>query len=108
MTADFADDISKMCKKEGLLVNIMRKPASTKVSKEQRVFDSAPDIRERMIFRSDGNRSKEYVMFMQNVYSFTMTGKNQHDDAPDSLAMAIRMAFFSQLNTVEVFRSPLR
>ena len=108
MTAGFADDIDKMCKDSGIRVNIMRKPASTKTSKEQRIFDAAPDIRERMVFRSDGNRSKEYVMFMQNVYSFTMTGKNPHDDAPDSLAGAINMAFFSKPNTIEVFQSPFR
>lgn len=108
MTAGFADDIDKMCKEAGIRVNIMRKPASTKTSKEQRIFDAAPDIRERMIFRSDGNRSKEYVMFMQNVYAFTMTGKVAHDDAPDSLAMCINMAFFSKPNTVEIIQSPFR
>lgn len=108
MTAGFADDIDKMCKEAGIRVNIMRKPASTKTSKEQRIFDAAPDIRERMVFRSDGNRSKEYVLFMQNVYSFTMTGKNQHDDAPDALAAGIQMAFFSKPTTIEVFQSPFR
>lgn len=108
MTAGYADDIDKMCKEAGIRVNIMRKPASTKTSKEQRIFDAAPDIRERMVFRSDGNRSKEYVMFMQNVYAFTMTGKVPHDDAPDSLAQAVVMAFFSKPNTVEIFQSPFR
>ena len=108
MTAGFADDIDQMCKDAGLHVNIMRKPASTKTSKEQRIFDAAPDIRERMVFRSDGSRSKEYVMFMQNVYSFTMTGKNAHDDASDSLAQAVVMAFFSKPSVAEVMRSPFR
>ena len=106
MTASFADDIDKMLKDDGIRLNMIRKPASTKQSKEQRIFDAAPDIRERMVFRSDGNRTKEYVMFMQNVYSFTMSGKNQHDDAPDSLAMAINMAFFSKPNIVEVVKRP--
>ena len=27
-------------------------------------------------------------MFMQNVYSFSINGKNKNDDAQDSLAMA--------------------
>ena len=104
MTAGFADDIDKMLKDDGHRINMIKKPASTKQSKEQRIFDAAPDIRERMVFRSDGNRTKEYVMFMQNVYSFTMNGKNQHDDAPDSLAMAINMAFFAKANTVEIYK----
>lgn len=108
MTAGYADDIDKMCKEAGMRVNIMKKPASTKTSKEQRIFDAAPDIRERMVFRNDGDRSKEYVLFMQNVYSFTMNGKNKHDDAPDSLAAAIQMAFFSKPTTIQVFQNPFR
>ena len=59
-----------------------------------------------MVFREDGNRSKAYVLFMQNVYSFTMNGKNKHDDAPDSLAAAIQMAFFAKVNTAEIIRRP--
>ena len=106
MTSGFADDVDKMLKDAGHRINIIKKPASTKQSKEQRIFDAAPDIRERMVFRSDGGRSKEYVMFMQNVFSFTMTGKNQHDDAPDSLAGAINMAFFSKPNFVEIVKRP--
>lgn len=39
----------------------------------------------------DGKRSKEYTKFMQNVFSFKMTGKNKHDDSVDSLAMAVDM-----------------
>ena len=106
MTAGFADDIDEMLKKDGHRINMIKKSASTKTSKEQRIFDAAPDIRERMVFRSDGSRSKEYVMFMQNVYSFTMNGKNQHDDAPDSLAMAVNMAFFSKPNFVSIMQRP--
>ena len=46
-----------------------------------------------MYFLEDGKRSKEYSLFMQNVYAFKVLGKNKHDDAPDSLAMAAEMAF---------------
>ena len=44
-----------------------------------------------MIFVESGKRSKDYEAFMQNVYSFKLLGKNKHDDAPDSLAMAMNM-----------------
>jgi hypothetical protein len=30
---------------------------------------------------------------MNNLYSFTIVGKNKNDDAPDSLAMAADMVF---------------
>ena len=66
-------------------------PAPPQKAKDQRIFDKAPDIRELMIFREDGKRSKAYSLFMQNVYSFKAFARNKHDDAPDSLAMAITM-----------------
>lgn len=62
-------------------------------NKQERIFAASPDIREHMIFLEEGKRSKEYQMFMQNVYSFKVIGKNKHDDAPDSLQMAIAFAF---------------
>jgi hypothetical protein len=89
MTADYAEGIEKYLARP---CNLITRPASTSAgSKEQRIFDKAPDIRQRMVFRESGCRSKEYELFMQNVFSFKIIGKNKHDDAPDSLAMAITM-----------------
>ena len=58
-----------------------------------------------MIFLESGKRSKEYEMFMQNLFSFAIGRKNVHDDAPDSLAIALTMAIFSG-NRVEILRRP--
>ena len=44
---------------------------------------------------------------MTNVYSFTLTGKNKHDDAPDSLAMAVDM-LQSTARKAEIFSRPYR
>jgi hypothetical protein len=40
---------------------------------------------------------------MQNVFSYKMFGKNKHDDAPDSLAMAIGMVS-NPTAKVEIFK----
>lgn len=72
-------------------VLVTSKPDSNKGSKQQRIFDAAPDIRDRFVFLESKFRSKEYEMFMQNVYSFTFLGKNPHDDAPDSLTQLLDM-----------------
>lgn len=93
MTESFSKELNDLLKKKGIRVNIINKPANSNKAKEQRIFDSAPDIRAQFIFLETGVRSKEYNLAMQNVYSFTMTGKNKHDDAPDSLAMACNEAF---------------
>ena len=95
MTASYADGVEDELKNRGLRVNVQRSTSHyTGNGKEQRIFDRAPDIRTHMIFLAEGHRSREYELFMQNVYAFSITGRNKHDDAPDSLAMAINMAFF--------------
>lgn len=95
MTAEYADGIDSELRSKNHRVNMEKTTKHyTGNGKLQRIFDKAPDIREHMVFLEEGKRSKEYELFMQNVYSFSITGKNKHDDAPDSLAMAINMALF--------------
>ena len=104
MTAEYADGIDDELKSRNHRVNIEKTTKHyTGNGKLQRIFDKAPDIRENMIFLEEGKRSKEYELFMQNVYSFSINGKNKHDDAPDSLAMAVNMALFGG-NEVKIMK----
>ena len=103
MTEGFADAISEELKRRGIKCTVTTKPAPTTTSKEQRIFDKAPDIREHFVFLTADKRSKEYQSFMDNVFSFTINGKNKHDDAPDSLAMASDMAF-KPVQTAQTFK----
>lgn len=84
-TDDYKEWIDKKLREDGCRVNIMTKAASTRKRKEERIFEKAPEIRE-FYFRDSSCRSFEYGMFMRNLNSFTMTGVNKFDDAPDSLA----------------------
>ena len=89
-TKGYMDELDDRFRKEGYRLNLQRTTKHwTGTGKAQRIFDKAPEIRERMIFLDVPHRSKEYTMFMQNVFAFTVEGKNKHDDAPDSLAMVI-------------------
>ena len=93
----YKDDIERMLNERGITISLEsryaqqmilstgRSAAKSKVRKEQRIWDSAGDIR-RFIFRQPGCQSAMYRKFMNNVYSFTVNGKNLHEDAPDSLA----------------------
>ena len=102
MTGSYGQDIAKKKKKKNYHCNVQ---ISTKhftgTGKEQRIFDKAPDIREKMVFLS--KRPKEYELFMQNVFSFSIMGKNKHDDAPDSLAMAVSYLFMGE-SKIEAFK----
>lgn len=103
-TESYKEGVESLLKKQKYRLNITTKSAPTDKAKDQRIFDKAPDIRERMIFLEDGKRDRAYSLFMQNVFSFKMFAKNKHDDAPDSLAMAIDMTRFT--TRVEIFKRP--
>ena len=102
MTGSYGQDIIELLKDKNYKCNVQ---ISTKhftgTGKEQRIFDKAPDIRTSMVFLD--KRDKEYELFMQNVFSFSIMGKNKHDDAPDSLAMAVTFLIRGD-NKIEVHK----
>jgi hypothetical protein len=55
-----------------------------------------------MVFLDGAKRDKQYTRFMQNVFAFTVEGKNKHDDAPDSLAMVMTVVT-SAPRTIKVY-----
>lgn len=91
MTVDYAEDLENILKQKDIRATVQTSPADSDKSKRERIYDKAPDIRQRMVFLDIGKRDKEYNLFMQNVFSFKIVGKNKHDDAPDSLSQAIQM-----------------
>ena len=89
-TASYHETIDQMLREMGTRVNIISRTAPNNMAKEIRIKDKAPQIRE-FYFLEPAYRSKEYEMFMQNVFSFKVNGKNKHDDSVDSLAQAVDM-----------------
>lgn len=104
-TESYKEGVEEWLKDHNTRINLTTKNAPPTTAKETRIFDKAPDIRERFIFLEDGKRDRSYSMFMQNVFSFRMFAKKQHDDAPDSLAMAADFAF-KRSEKVEIFKRP--
>lgn len=102
-TKEFPNDVQQFLADNGRKINLTTKAASTQSTKQDRVFAQAPVIMDSFIFLESGKRSKEYQMFMEQLFAFKVVGKNKHDDAPDSLAMAADM-IFRQNQKVEVFR----
>ncbi len=107
MTKGYVEEVDEVLKSKGIRINVQSTTKHfTGTGKEQRIFDRAPDIRERMIFLESGKRSKEYEQFMQNLFAFSINKHNQSDDAPDSLTITLSMAIFSHMNRVEVVKRP--
>lgn len=87
---EYADIVDSQLREEGVRLNITSKRAPTNQSKLSRIIMYAPEI-SKFYFRDAKNRDSEYRAFMTEVTMFTQSGKNVHDDAPDSLAMVAEM-----------------
>lgn len=98
-TASFGEGVLEILKRNNYPINLKTSMknamggAAIGKNKTERIYQSAPDIKSHFVFLEEGKRSKEYQMFMQNVFSFKIVGKNKNDDAPDSLQMALTFAF---------------
>lgn len=114
----YKDEVGMMLHDKGYETNLVSKFAQQMIlrnggsapksatRKEQRIWDNAETIR-KFYFRDTGYQNAEYRKFMTNVYSFTMTGKNKHDDAPDSLAsLAVFLHNGSGTATVKATYNP--
>ena len=87
---EYKEAVERMLMSKGKRINISSKSAPTHEGKKQRIFNKAPEIRE-IVFLEEGKRDKDYSLFMQNIFSFKIMGKNTNDDGPDSLAQGVEM-----------------
>lgn len=98
-TASYGEGILDILKKANYPINLRTSfknalgGAAFGKNKQERIYQAADEIKKRFVFLEEGKRSKEYQMFMQNVFSFKIIGKNKNDDAPDSLQMALAFAY---------------
>ena len=104
-TTDYHEWIDNQLQSVGYKTNITWKAPGSKKSKDTRIRDKAPEIRE-MYFLEDGCRHKEYQKFMQNIFSFKYEGKNKHDDAPDAMAQLCDMRYGGSYAKCEAFKRP--
>ena len=80
----------------------------TTQNKETKIVVSSPWAKEHFLFKDPSViKDKEYRAFMNNVCSWTMSGKKvKHDDGPDSLAMLVDYAQSFALGQAQVFARP--
>lgn len=83
---EYADVVDSQLRAQGIRLNITSKRAPSNQSKVSRIIMFAPEIK-KFYFRDEKHRDREYNAYMNEVTMFVQTGKNKHDDAPDSLAM---------------------
>lgn len=92
-TYSYVEGVQTQCEKIDYHIVLRHKSAPTKKAKEIRIFDSAPDIKTNFVFLQSNKQSPVYAKAMRELYAFTITGKNKHDDFSDSMAMCAVYAF---------------
>lgn len=102
----YARDISNLLKARGYVCNIRTK--RTISNKETRIEFASDNIKKHFYFKdpSTYKRNSQYAEFMRNVTTYTRSGKVEHDDGPDSLAMLENQLRKRVGNGVQIFARP--
>lgn len=101
-----AEKVQSELKKRGGVTHITTK--FTTENKETKIIVNSAWVKEHCLFKDQTmyNRGSEYGQFMNALCSYTVTGRNKHDDAPDAMAMLALFAQSLSSATVEVFKRP--
>ena len=100
-----AQAVQAQVKKRGGITHITTK--FTTANKDTKIIVNSPYVKEHFLFKDDTVfPNKDYKKAMDMLCSYTMMGKNKHDDVPDGMAMLAEYAQSLSGQNVEVFRRP--
>lgn len=97
-----AEKVAKNLKEKGGITSISTK--FTTANKETKIVVNSPYVKEHFLFKDDSVSDKEYKTAMNMLCSYTMMGKNKHDDVPDALSMLVEFTQSFGLNSVKVLK----
>ena len=80
----------------------------TTANKQTKIIVASDNIRNHFWFRNPNylDNGSEYAQFLRNLWSYSQVSKNQHDDAPDAVAMLENMVGALTAGKVQVFKRP--
>lgn len=101
-----AEKVQSMVKERGGITKITTK--YTTANKETKIIANSPYVKEHFLFKDDSmiKTNRDYKRFMSFLKSYTLKGKNKHDDVPDAMAMSAIFVQDMVYRAIEVFRSP--
>lgn len=101
-----AEKIQGEVKRLGGITNITTK--FTTANKETKIIVNSAWVKERCLFLDESKykRNSDYGRMMDMLCSYTVAGKNKHDDVPDGMAMFAEFAQSLNGAKVEVFKRP--
>lgn len=101
-----AEKIQGEVKKLGGITNITTK--FTTANKETKIIVNSAWVKEHCLFLDESKykRNTDYGRMMDMLCSYTMAGKNKHDDVPDGMAMLAEYAQSLNGAEVQIFARP--
>ena len=102
-------EVNKLVEDKGGRCNITDKPTET--NKETRIIVNADWVKKHVLFRDKENYKPkdDYGVMMGWLLTYSVVGKNPHDDVPDGLAnFALFVTRGNRVAKVEAIQNPFR
>jgi len=100
----YSRDVAGLVKAQGHPIYLTATRAASNKSKETRIIQYSPDIKGfAFLDPTSDAASPMYRTFLNQLTTYTMSGTNAHDDAPDSLAGLASMMRMNLNATVKVY-----
>lgn len=102
----FAQNVEKRVKELGGMTSITTK--WTQTNKETRIQTNSALVKEHILFKDESLYAKdhEYRDAMHMLTTYSMMGKNKHDDVPDCLAMFVDWQMSDRSNIAIIMKRP--
>lgn len=101
-----ADKVQEKVKEKSGITHITKKRTTS--NKETKIIVNSTFVKERFVFKdkSQYRSNSSYAKMMRLLCSYTMMGKNKHDDVPDGLAQLAEYIQSLKGREVEVIKRP--
>ena len=102
----FAQNVEKRVKELGGMTSIQTR--WTQTNKDTRIQVNSALVKEHVLFKDESlyAKNKEYRDAMQQLTTYSMMGKNKHDDVPDALAMFVDWQMTDRANIATIMKRP--
>lgn len=96
--------VKEKVKEQGGLTNITTKYSTA--GKDTRILVDSSYVKEHFLFRAAEKYDYDYKIAMNFLTSYSMVGKNKHDDVPDALSMLANFVQGSRTTIAMVLKRP--
>lgn len=99
-----ADNVHKLTIDKGFKVSIEKK--RTTANKETKIFVNSSWIKEHCLFLDKSVANRNYNDFIKKLCSYSLKGKNKHDDVPDAMAQLSEFIQDMSGREIRTFKRP--